>query len=229
MSRISHADAPAMDDCGQRLYDAIWAQRPRAEVLGILLHDFQAAARVIDTPGYIQPGGFWTFKLAGVQGDNLIRLHIWPAGRPDRTNTEGIHDHVFDFTSLVLAGGAPMVNTVYTPLPDKDGPVSIYNVNYLDTKNVDVEKLRGRFMPVAQYQDHTSTGEYYTLKAGDFHTSVFENESFGVTLLATRLDPTIRCPRFFFDAHATPQMDQPRRPISVERRQMVAHLLQSLG
>ena len=229
MNRDAHADAPLLDRTSRRLYDMVLEQAPFRDVLKFLLEDFNGAARVAALPAYIQPNGFYTFKLGGVDGDNVLRLHFWPEGRPDQYKAGGIHDHVFSFTSLVLSGDRPMINTHYEIEEDRESPLAVYKVIYTSARDSQIVKLADHFRPVAAARDIVPAGQYYTFPAGRFHTSQIMDNGEAFTLMATRLDPRFDGPRFIApSAYSAELTSYTRRDPSPEQRALVARKLADL-
>lgn len=223
MSRAAHNDAPEIDPQTQEIYDLIMRQAPRQNIQACLRGSFDLAARVMDAPGYVQPNGFLTFKLGGVDGDHLLRLHLWPKGLPQLYKAAGIHDHVFDFTSLVLCGDGAMINTVYQEKADSSGALGLYEVNYTTPKTSQIIKLGDHFSATAVEREIIRPGEYYTMNAGVFHTSQIENNAEAATIIATRMDPDIRHPRFLSETSPDAQFVRP--PLTREHRNRLVTVL----
>ena len=215
MSRQAHTDAPQTDALTRILYDMVAGQIPTPLVKGFLRYPYNLAARVQQAPGYVQPNGFLTFKLGGIGGDHLLRLHYWPEGLPESSETAGIHDHVFDFTSLVIGGGA-MINTGWQVRPDAASPDSLYEVDYTDPDHSRLIRLAGRFSGAATASERVAPDSYYTVRAGEFHTSRIENNQEAITLIATKLGPDRTRPRFLSTSRPNP--DYVRPPLTQTHR-----------
>lgn len=223
MNRAAHNDAPAATNAGQLLYDMVAGQVPVDTVRRFLRDEFDIVTQLATLPAYIQPNGFHTYKLAGMDGDYLLRLHYWPEGLPDAGESAGIHDHIFSFTSLVLAGAAPMVNTHYEIEHDRQSPLALYKVDYTSARESKIIKLGNHFKPVAVARDVVPTGAYYTFAAGLFHTSAIADNAEAFTLLATKLQPDMDGPLFLGPADYTSDTRQYRRQDpGPERRAHVA-------
>jgi hypothetical protein len=196
MRILAHADAPA-NDLADRIWSMVMDRAPSADVVRILLHDFDAARQVISVPGYVQPNGFLTFKLGGHNGDNVLRLHFWPAGMPEKSDSAGPHDHNFDFTSLVFAGDATMINTVYNlSSPGEADGLNLYRAEYTSHKGANIKHIASGIKPLPVLEEIVSPGQYYSLKAGLFHNSQIQGDKEAITLLASRLNPAHPEPRF---------------------------------
>lgn len=181
----------------------------------------------MSAPAYIQPNGFWTFKLGGVDGHQVLRLHVWPEGLPEKGLSAGIHDHVFDFTSLLLAGDAPLINTHYNISEDENSPLSLYKVDYKNPKKSNIIKLPGHFRASAAQRISIEPGEYYTFPAGAFHTSQMLNDAFGMTLLASNINPSVSSPRFLAENY---EINAPyeRQNATLRQREFVSRKLKAL-
>jgi hypothetical protein len=177
-------------------------------------------------PTYKQANGFWTFKLGGEAGC-MLRLHYWPAGLREATETAGIHDHVFDFTSLVLAGRDPMINTKFVMQEDPASRLAIYEVDYKTPQLQTIRRLAGHFRPVAVRTDRVPPGNYYDFPAGEFHTSNILGNGEAITLMATQENPAVKNPRFIGAGDLAVQPAYERLPLSAGERGFVAQRLRA--
>lgn len=231
MNRTAHNDAPLANAAGQALYDMVTRQAPAETVRRFLRDEFDIAAKLGDLPAYIQPNGFHTYKLAGTDGDYLLRLHYWPPGLPDAGDSAGIHDHIFDFTSLVLAGDAAMINTHYEMAHAPESPLALYKVDYTSARESQIIKLGDHFRPVVAARDIVPAGAYYTFPAGSFHTSMIDGNAEAFTLLATKLRPGMDGPRFLAPSTYAGDNSTYRRqdPGPAQRAHVAARLRHFLG
>ncbi len=116
------------------------------------------------------------------EGNRKARLHIWPASKDIRQD-EGItiHNHVFNFTSWVLAG--EIVNR--DVFIDRDGaPRSVYKASYSSENSILVkndETLNIMNGETCRY----STGMRYSMCAGQLHETRSSGTSVAVTVLIT--------------------------------------------
>ncbi len=224
MSKNAHTDAPVTDAKTGILYSMVMRQVPYAEIKDFLTGIYNLAARLENCPGYVQPNGFITFKLGGIDGDNLLRLHLWPENLPELAETAGVHDHVFDFTSLLLGGTAPMINRIYEPRPDPASDQALYRVDYINPSNVRVVKLGDHFKAVETKVETIQPGSYYNLEAGLFHTSEIEGHCEALTLIATKINPSVSSPRFLSARNA--DIDYVRPALTPNHRQQAISCLQ---
>jgi hypothetical protein len=131
---------------------------------------------------YIHANGFYKIVLlSSDERDYKLRLHVWPPrkeGRPYRR--ADIHDHRWDFGSLILAGSytheeykpnrAGILTRKYEYVPlARDG---LFNLRYLGEARL---KRTFRCLMVA--------GTRYTLDAGVLHYVVQESEHLTATLV----------------------------------------------
>ena len=226
MSKLAHNDAPVADPLARKLYTMIRNQAPPEQVRHILYGEFNITYRLKTAPGYIQANGFATFKLGGLDGDQLLRLHFWPAGLPDEGDTSGMHDHVFHLTSLVLDGNGPMINTVYDVCPDKSSTLNLYEVEYTGPKTSRINTLGENFSGVAAKREIIPPSSYYTLGAGRFHTSRIAGDAEAITLLATSINPELS-PRPRFLAASGGDSNYQRPELTNELRNRVIARLQN--
>lgn len=225
MSRIAHNDAPQSDPLTREIYDLVRDQAPFGKIKDRLFGDFNVAARIMTAPGYVQPNGFSTFKLGGVDGDCLLRLHWWPEGMPELESRGGIHDHVFNFTSLVLDGDAPMINTIYDVGQNPDSNLNLYEVDYTGPTSSVIRKLADHSIGVIRGQQTVQPGNYYTLPAGVFHSSQIQDDAEAITLFATKLDADYPRPRFLAPAS---ESDYARPPLTQAHREQTIHRLRKI-
>lgn len=117
-----------------------------------------------------------------VEGDRKARLHIWSTSEK-LSQGEGvtIHDHVFDFTSWVLAG--EIVNRCV--LIDGAGtPSSVYEASYTSDSSVLVRKNEILNIMDGEIQKY-STGMRYSMRAGQLHETRSIDSNVAVTVLIT--------------------------------------------
>ncbi|MBU0801259.1 MAG: hypothetical protein KKA05_09685 [Alphaproteobacteria bacterium] len=231
MSRTAHNDAPLLTDASKTLYSLVDGQAPADTVRRFLMDEFNIMAKLPTLPAYIQPNGFHTFKLGGIDGDYLLRLHYWPQDLPEAGESAGIHDHVFDFTSLVVAGNAAMVNTHYDMAQAPESPLSLYKVDYTSARESQIIKLGDHFRPVVIGRDIVPPGGYYEFPAGKFHTSKIDGNAEAFTLLATRLHAGLDGPRFLAPSTYTSDTSTYKRqePTPAQRTHIANRLQAFLG
>lgn len=117
-----------------------------------------------------------------VEGDRKARLHIWPISE-NICQGEGvtIHDHIFNFTSWVLAG--EIINRCV--FIDKTGtPCSIYEASYANESSILVKKNGTLNIMEGKIQRY-SAGMRYSMCAGQLHETRSINNSVAVTVLIT--------------------------------------------
>ncbi|NWC30211.1 hypothetical protein HYE76_27665 [Pseudomonas tolaasii] len=117
-----------------------------------------------------------------VEGDRKARLHIWPIS--EKLNQgEGvtIHDHVFNFTSWVLAG--EIINRCVF-IDGTGTPCSVYEASYTGDSSVLVRKNETLNITNGEIKKY-STGMRYSMRAGQLHETRSTDSDVAVTVLIT--------------------------------------------
>lgn len=130
----------------------------------------------------VHPLGFVACTVL-VERDFKVRLHIWPSiGLGEQNADCTIHDHVFEFTSWVLAGAVE--NVEYPDFKVGTGR-SAYSTTYSGIKSIltRTEVTLDLGNPIRKT---ISQGESYRVKAGCLHETRLAGESGAITLLITR-------------------------------------------
>jgi hypothetical protein len=113
------------------------------------------------------PLGFIHVKFVDARFANW-RLHLWPLrGNPQKPFFE-MHNHIFDLSSLVIAG--KLENTTYAIDGDSQATHSIYEVRYTASGST----LARTQCPVRCRLDSRATkkaGQTYGIKRGTFHST----------------------------------------------------------
>lgn len=125
------------------------------------------------------PLGFYYIKF--FNADNLIefRLHIWNDFDNNDLNILQIHNHSFEFTSLVLTGS--IKNILYSIKSCNKAAGFLYNVRfkngkdriYLNSNNTLLNEIK---------TDVINKGSFYSIKINEFHKSVTLDD-FSITLI----------------------------------------------
>jgi len=130
----------------------------------------------------IHPLGFVASTIL-VEKQFKVRLHIWPPiGLHEQSADCTIHDHVFEFTSWVLAGAVENID--YPDFKVGSGR-SAYSTTYSGVKSVLTRTSMTLELGKA-VRKTISQGESYEVKAGCLHETRLAGESGAVTLLITR-------------------------------------------
>lgn len=130
----------------------------------------------------IHPLGFVAGTIL-VEKQFKARLHIWPSiGLHEQSADCTIHDHVFEFTSWVLAGAVD--NVEYPDFKIGSGH-SAYSTTYSGIKSV-LTRTNMRLELGKPVKKTISKGESYVVKSGCLHETRLAGESGAVTLLITR-------------------------------------------
>ena len=130
----------------------------------------------------IHPLGFVASSIL-VEKNFKARLHIWPSiGLHEQSVDCTIHDHVFDFTSWVLAGA---VENIEYPDFKVGGDRLAYSTTYSGIKSV-LTKTNMKVELGRAVKKTISKGESYIVKSGCLHETRLAGESGAITLLITR-------------------------------------------
>lgn len=147
-----------------------------------------------------------------VEGDRKARLHIWPISE-NISQGEGvtIHDHVFNFTSWVLAG--EIINRCV--FVDGAGmPCSVYEASYAGDSSVLVRKNETINIMDGEVQRY-STGMRYSMRAGQLHETRSVGSSVAVTVLITH-DVSTSHPLVIGSISGRDKHEYHRRPLSLD-------------
>lgn len=126
------------------------------------------------------PLGFVSCVIRDEPGRSVVRVHCWPKDerRPKRPDWP-IHTHVYDLSSLVLAG---RVRDLQYGTKSGD-EYAIYSVSY--EKDGSAISSTGRDTSLILQADHYhSTGEEYFVPAGSFHQTYVPQDESAITLVA---------------------------------------------
>ena len=127
------------------------------------------ALRKLPDPPRLHPNGFLTLDI-----DEATKLHLWPEDVP-RRRTDGafVHDHVFAFSSRVLAGG--LLDVRYDLRQDRLGQMRLHEVPCkkarCHTARVGPRLAEGRYTLVERSRRTVVAGEVYDFPVETLHTS----------------------------------------------------------
>lgn len=132
-------------------------------------------------PFRAHPLGFMVCNLIS-DGPRKLRLHVWPEG-PQATDDAAcsIHDHLFNFESLVLAG--KLVNIEYQR-SSNGREFARYNAKYIGDVSV-LERTSESMRVLESSRTTIGTGSFYSIEAGVLHETLRVDNSFVATLLVT--------------------------------------------
>ncbi|MEO6216780.1 MAG: hypothetical protein ABIO86_12170 [Sphingomonas sp.] len=131
---------------------------------------------------YFHSLGFVHIALPSATGRKL-RAHIWRDRTPATQPGEGIHNHSFRFSSLVLEGVIQHQPFKINNVPfNRAGAMPLYEViqEGQHTRLIDTGR-RIRAMP--ETAQSYGAGESYSFPAGDFHTSQHLGSGRAITIL----------------------------------------------
>ncbi|MFL5740851.1 MAG: hypothetical protein ACJ75B_11580 [Flavisolibacter sp.] len=168
-----------MDRCLNNLYKSLEAERPVQEVKRNILScfpDFKIIAKY-------HPLGFYAFTLGKLDDIVTVRLHVWPVEAKVQNENLLIHNHVFNFKSLVLFGA--ITNKTYTVQESNEGDGNLFKVEYFE-KGSRLTKLAGNYRLLPPVITQVSEGQYYSVMSTEFHESLNTGKRFSVTILYTK-------------------------------------------
>lgn len=128
------------------------------------------------------PLGFYSFTLGKINDKINIRLHIWDIDLVPQDKNLMIHNHIFNFKSLVLVG--KICNLTYTLNESDESNGTLYSVSYNQKGSV-LTKLKTGYSASLISQNTITKGQYYSIKSNEFHESVSFQNCFSATLLCT--------------------------------------------
>jgi hypothetical protein len=137
------------------------------------------------------PLGFISCTLL-VQGSKKARLHYWPSkvARPQDADCQ-IHDHIFDFSSWVLAGA---VKNVEYEINEDGKPYSFYTTEYRGETSILTKTPRTAQLTISSSSAY-SAGSKYLVEAGRLHETRRIGTGSALTVLITddvsRQPPTV--------------------------------------
>ena len=139
----------------------------------------------------IHPLGFVASTIL-VEKHFKARLHIWPKNGLTEQNSDcTIHDHVFQFTSWVLAGAVENID--YPDFSIGNSHVA-YSTTYSGIKSV-LTKTDAKYELGRAVRKTILQGQSYDVKAGCLHETRLVGDSGAVTLLITqdtgKANPTV--------------------------------------
>ena len=154
--------------------------------------DILCQARSAGLPFRWHPLGFVVCKVT-CAGSLTARLHIWPPdGGKKQDSSHIIHDHIFNFTSWVLAG--EIINTEYHI--NLDGCLyAQYNVAYEEEVSMMIKTDSTCRLKIAS-QSRWNSGAAYKITSDRLHASYVCGDLSAVTVLLTRKTEKLN-PRVF--------------------------------
>jgi hypothetical protein len=132
--------------------------------------------------GKYHPLGFYSFNLCKLSENENIRLHIWKNKSALQNSELLIHNHIFNFKSLVLLGKIKNYNyKIYKDL-EKNG--YLYEVNYSTNGSI-LKPLDKGYNLINESIQEIEQGNYYQLHYDKFHKSENDIDDICATLLYT--------------------------------------------
>jgi|GEM_PF-2793089 len=117
------------------------------------------------------------------EGSINARVHIWPAD-PEHVQNRDIliHNHIFDFESWIIAGSIKNTKLSQSIFGEK---YSLYTAEYSGEHSI-LHKTENQITLIESSVETYRTGDYYSMKSEDFHTSELTEKSTAATILITK-------------------------------------------
>lgn len=125
------------------------------------------------------PLGFKYFKLGNVSNYEEFRLHFWINTIEKHDKDLQIHDHSFDFESVVLNGR--IINNKYRIISSNNFNGYVYDVKFRNEKSKLILNQENCSIELEESVE-INVGEFYKMSSSSFHESI-NNEDLTVTLL----------------------------------------------
>ena len=125
------------------------------------------------------PLGFKYFKLGNISSFEELRLHVWVNTYEKHDNNLQIHDHSFDFESIVINGA--INNKKYKVLKIENSEGYIYDVKFRNEKSRLINNIDNCSINQTK-SDNIKSGEFYFMRSDEFHESI-NTKDLTITLL----------------------------------------------
>lgn len=153
----------------------------RAELPPLLRRILEAreAEAAVAARSYSHDNGFVKIVLTNEPAQSSsLRLHVWPAGRVARSN---VHNHCWDFDSLVLAGRLQFEEFV----EDHSGPIPAFHYTYSPPSDLRYElNFVGRTALRRTSEGVRAAGASYHMASPDLHRTWACSPATTITLVA---------------------------------------------
>lgn len=115
------------------------------------------------------PLGFKFLNLGSISESQDLRLHFWDSilDTPQDEDLQ-IHNHSFDFESVVLIG--KIRNEIFQLTENEYSNSRLYEVKFVDNKSF-LEKQKGNFEINIKTSEEIDEGNFYFLNRNEFHQS----------------------------------------------------------
>jgi hypothetical protein len=125
------------------------------------------------------PLGFKFLNIGKVSLYEELRIHIWDNKDDNQDNDLQIHDHSFNFESLVIFG--KIKNIIYGLQNNSNSNGYIYKVKFVDNKSC-LELISDNIEVKIKSSEIITEGNFYFVKNDEFHESI-NIENYSITLL----------------------------------------------
>lgn len=137
----------------------------------------------IEIKGKNHPLGFYSFLLCQLNEKENIRLHIWNNHDSLQDTNLLIHNHLFNFKSLVLFGAVSNCRYKISNEDLKSRGI-LYSVNYREGKSV-LKKMKSNISISPPTVETVNQGQYYGVENHEFHKSEADSSVYTATILIT--------------------------------------------
>jgi hypothetical protein len=125
------------------------------------------------------PLGFKFFNIGKLSLHEELRIHIWDNKDDNQDNDLQIHDHSFNFESLVISG--KIQNIRYELQNNLNSNGYIYRVMFVDNKSC-LELISNNVEIKINSTEIITEGNFYFVNNDEFHESI-NIENYSITLL----------------------------------------------
>jgi hypothetical protein len=125
------------------------------------------------------PLGFKYHKLGNISIFEELRLHVWVSTYEKHDINLQIHDHSFDFESIVINGA--INNKKYKVLKIENSDGYIYDVKFRNEKSRLINSIDNCTINQTK-SENIKIGEFYFMRSDEFHESI-NTKDLTITLL----------------------------------------------
>lgn len=144
----------------------------------------------------VHPLGFYSFNLGAMNSEHNLRLHVWDDSITPQNHGLLIHNHMFNFKSLVLIG--KVKNLTYSISKDQHKTGTQYEVSYT-TDGSRLSKVNTGYAIRLINSVEINEGSYYRVQANEFHESICQQSIFSATLVLTQTVTSVQPSVYSFD------------------------------
>jgi hypothetical protein len=166
---------------GRNILKSICVTGQLPKLLRSLLTD-RAQLEECAARSYTHANGFDKIVLGSTAAGVKLRLHVWWPNRDD--HTENIHNHRWDFSSVLLCGGFEMEFFGRSDSwSDSGKPVQVYEYSPSDVSGGYTVRHQGTMSMDLNFQDEFVQGNVYSLGHHTFHRVRTDRRRLTATLM----------------------------------------------